>query len=203
MNFTCQLHLQYSSLSSLVLSNLLCLWLLSHRLQGHSSFCFWYLIPGGWGWFRGLCRIPVGKDCCLHSGGWSWVFSLRWAGPCPGGVFEVSMSLAQFQAACLLMGGSCVTVLLVVLGWGIQHLGVRAVECNWVLVLRWKTFGRIHAQFIFPWSQDYLVVQHYWTWFSYIERLRPDPGWEPRLDELHSTARRIKKKKKRTANQIK
>ena len=170
----------------LILSNLLCLWFLFYRLQGHSSSCFWYLIPGGWGWFRGFCRIPVGKDWCLHSGGWSWVFSLRWAGLCQVVCFGVSMSLVQFQAACLLMGGA---VLLSCWLFGVRHPALEP-KSRWVelsLGVEMKTSGRIHASLSFL-KPGLSGGPAFWTWFSYIEGSGLTPGWEPRPSKLYSTA---------------
>ena len=76
------------------------------------SFCviysFWWLLslgymvvvplasllcPRWYGWSSVLCRLPDRRDCCLHSGGWGWVFSLWWAGPCQVVCFGVSVSL--------------------------------------------------------------------------------------------------------------
>ena len=57
------------ALCCLILSNFLCLQSPLRRLLGWSSSSFWYLAPGGWGWSRGLCRLPGGRDWCLPTGG--------------------------------------------------------------------------------------------------------------------------------------
>ena len=44
---------------------------------------------------RGLCKLSGGGDWFLPSGGWSWVLSLWWAGPCQGvfvGLINTDMS---------------------------------------------------------------------------------------------------------------
>ena len=42
------------------------MWFSFHRLQNCSSSCFCYLPSGGWGYLRGLCKLPDGRD-------WWWV----------------------------------------------------------------------------------------------------------------------------------
>ena len=61
----------------LILSDFPCLWSPFHRVQDHTSSCFWCLPPCGWGWSRALCRLPSERDWCLPTGGWSWA--------CPSG----------------------------------------------------------------------------------------------------------------------
>ena len=57
-----------------------------HRLQDCSSSCFCCLPSGGWGYLKGLCKFPDGRDWWwaelsktlirLSADGWGWVPSL-------------------------------------------------------------------------------------------------------------------------------
>ena len=68
-------------LCHLILSNVLWLQFLFHRLQDCSSSCFCCLPSGEWGHIRSLCRLPGGRDWFLPTGEWSLVLFLWWSGP--------------------------------------------------------------------------------------------------------------------------
>ena len=65
----------WSSYRSFIWNILFChhifsnLWSPFCRLQDCSCSCFWCLPPGGWGWPRGLCRLPGELERCLPTGG--------------------------------------------------------------------------------------------------------------------------------------
>ena len=80
-------------LCGLILSNLLCLWSLFHKLQVWHSSCFCCLYHGGWSWSSSLCRLPGDGDWCLSFGGWSWISSIWWEGLHEGVCFGVSVNL--------------------------------------------------------------------------------------------------------------
>ena len=89
------------------------------------------LPPHGWGWNRGLSRLPGRKSQCLPIGGWSWVLALWWARPCLGALLEEAVYLRSLYAAFLLMGAS----MLVIWPEASQHWHLQALGWDQVLAL--------------------------------------------------------------------
>ena len=115
-------------LSYFILSNYPYLWSLFLRLQNWSS-CFWCLSPGRWGWSRGLCRLSSARNRHLPTGGWSWVLSLWWAGPCQ--VSRGSCGLRKTLGSLFVDRWNCVPNLLVVWPETFQHWSLQAI--GWVM----------------------------------------------------------------------
>lgn len=118
--FLLLLHLEHVSLLS-PLSNSLCLWSPSCRPQGSYSSCSWYLLPHGWGWFRGFCRPPGGRGWFLPTGMWVWVLALWWAGPCQAMSLDVALVFKKTLGSLSAGGWGCVSALLVVWPEASQH----------------------------------------------------------------------------------
>ena len=140
-----------------ILSNLLCLWSPFFTPQGCSSFCFYCLPHGQQVWSRGLSRLSGGKNWYLHSGGWSWVFSLWWEEPDQvfWGVCELSTILGNLSAN----GWGCIPVLL--LGW---HEVSSTEACGQLCGARswcWDGYLQESTSWLtFPRLRNSLVVQY-------------------------------------------
>ena len=83
-------------LCCLILSNFLCMWAPFCRLQDCGSSCFWCVTLGcrvGSGSYVGF--LVGGAGTCLPTGGWNWILSLRWAGPCQRACPEVAFGSRQ------------------------------------------------------------------------------------------------------------
>ena len=92
------------------------MWFLFHRLQNCSSSCFCCLPSGGWGYLRGLCKLPDGRDwwwvelvllwwaelsktlICLSADGWGWVPSLLVVWPEATQLWRLPSSLVGLMA---------------------------------------------------------------------------------------------------------
>ena len=96
-------------LCDLILPEFLCVWSPFCRLHDCSSSRFWCLPPGGWGWWRGLCRLSAGRGPRLPTDVWSQVLALRWAGLCQ----EVAVGSGSLGNLCA-DGWACVPNLLAV-----------------------------------------------------------------------------------------
>ena len=117
LHFICSLSCSFVwniSLCHLILSNFLCLWSPFWWLKGCSSSSFWCLLPGGWGCFRGLCKLSVGRDWILPPGGWICVLSLWWVEMCHGVYFKGGCGLRKTLVSLSTNGSSYVPTLLVV-----------------------------------------------------------------------------------------
>ena len=179
----------------LILLNLLCLGSPFHRLQFHSSCCFW-------------CLPPVGKvgsvDCVgflvegtrASVGGWGWILLVgrTMFGGVFWGVCELIMILCSLSAN----GWGCVPVLLVV--W---HRVSSSVTC-WSLSGAvsycwdgdvWESF----RHFIFTWDEEVSAGPVSWTRLSNLKDSGLTPGYSTMtlLARLRRKGWKRKKERKR------
>ena len=104
------------------------MWFSFHRLQDCSSSCFCCLPSGGWGYLRGLRKLPDGRD-------WWWVEL---------GVSLVSRAQWNFNPlVCWWVGLRCLPV-------GCLAWGDPALEATGSLVGLMADSGRAHAKKYFP-----------------------------------------------------
>ena len=77
------------------------MWFLFHRLKDCSSSCFCCLPSGGWGYLRGLCRFPDGRD-------WWWVeLGVALVGRAHSGVWFFKLAHQWLSGICKLVHGWC------------------------------------------------------------------------------------------------
>ena len=113
-------------------------------LKSPTMIVFWCRPPSGWGWSRGLCKLPGGRDWCLPSGRWSWVLSFWWAGPQHAVCFQVSLSLI-WLVSLLADGWGCIPVLL----------------CVWPEAFSTGVFRQLHGAETSCWDGDLQVSSHW------------------------------------------
>ena len=159
----------------LILFNFLCLGSLFHRLQVRTSRCFWCLPPMGnvgsgacVGFLvegSGACVLVGGAGSC-PSGGQGWILSFWWAGPRLVVCFGMSVNSVYFRRPLCSWVGLC-SCLASCLACVVQHWSLPAAGWSWVLLLRWRTLGKLSPiDMMWAWKVSGGLMS--WTQFSHL-----------------------------------
>ena len=111
---------------------------------------------------KGLSWLPSRRDWFLPTGGYSWVLSLWWAGPCQGVCLVGSCRLRKTLGSLSSKGQGCVPTLLVFWPEASQHWSLQGVGWGRVLVRKSRPPGgltpmstpqNLHCQRLCPHSE--------------------------------------------------